>query len=617
MTETHRETKGPHTPTGEAGPGRDSPSSERCAVGTAGFLWVFLSNYIKTRSLRSSGAGQGKIKGVIMAEKLKIISLGGLNEIGKNLTVYEYGGDIIVVDCGMGFPDDDMYGIDVVIPDVSYLIKNQNKIRGIFITHGHEDHIGALPYVLRSLNAPIYATRMSAGLIKLKLEEHRLLDRTRLITCEAGQVVKAGKFSVEFIHVNHSIADAVAFAIKCPVGTCVHTGDFKIDATPIQGGMMDLARLGELGKEGVLALLADSTNVERPGYTRSERSVGASFDGLFRGCEERIIVTTFASNVDRIQQVIDVAARYGRKVAVTGRSMENVMKVSAELGYMNIPDGILMDLNHIKSLPKHKVCIITTGSQGETMSALTRMAFNTHRQVDLLPGDRVIISASAIPGNENAIGNVVNELYRKGVEVLNERELALHVSGHACQEELKIVHALVKPKFFIPVHGEQRMLQIHAKLARQMGMEPNHILISDIGRVMEFTPNSAKLTGTVTAGQVFVDGYGVGDVGSVVLRDRRHLAEDGMIVVALSMSGEDGALVSGPDIITRGFVYVKESEGLLEELRQVALEAIRSVESRYNTDWSAIKGAIKGDLSGYLYKKTKRSPMILPVIMEV
>ncbi len=552
-----------------------------------------------------------------MAEKLKIISLGGLNEIGKNLTVYEYGGDIIVVDCGMGFPDDDMYGIDVVIPDVSYLIKNQNKIRGIFITHGHEDHIGALPYVLRSVNAPIYATRMSAGLIKLKLEEHRLLDRTKLITCESGQVVKAGRFTVEFIHVNHSIADAVAFAIKCPIGTCVHTGDFKIDATPIQGGMMDLARLGELGKEGVLALLADSTNVERSGYTRSERSVGSSFDSLFRGCEERIIVTTFASNVDRIQQVIDVAARYGRRVAVTGRSMENVMKVSAELGYMNIPDGILMDLNHIKSLPKNRVCIITTGSQGETMSALTRMAFNTHRQVDLLPGDRVIISASAIPGNENAIGNVVNELYRKGVEVINERDLALHVSGHACQEELKIVHALVKPKFFVPVHGEQRMLQIHAKLAREMGMEPNHILISEIGRVMEFTHNSARLAGTVTAGQVFVDGYGVGDVGSVVLRDRRHLAEDGMIVVALSMSGENGALISGPDIITRGFVYVKESEGLLEELRQVALEAIRDVDTRYNTDWSAIKGAIKGGLSGYLYKKTKRSPMILPVIMEV
>lgn len=552
-----------------------------------------------------------------MAEKLKIISLGGLNEIGKNLTVYEYGGDIIVVDCGMGFPDDDMYGIDVVIPDVSYLIKNQSKIRGIFITHGHEDHIGALPYVLRSINAPIYATRMSMGLIRLKLEEHRLLSKTKLITCEAGDVVKAGKFSVEFIHVNHSIADAVAFAIKCPVGTCVHTGDFKIDSTPIQGGMMDLARLGELGKEGVLALLADSTNVERSGFTRSERSVGASFDALFRGCQERIIVTTFASNVDRIQQIIDVAARYGRKVAVTGRSMENIMKVSTELGYMNVPDGVLMDLNHIKSLPKHKVCIITTGSQGETMSALTRMAFNTHRQVDLMPGDRVIISASAIPGNENAIGNVVNELYRKGAEVMNERELALHVSGHACQEELKIVHALVKPKFFIPVHGEQRMLQIHARLAQGMGMDPNHVLVSDIGRVMELTPNSARLAGTVTAGQVFVDGYGVGDVGSVVLRDRRHLAQDGMIVVVLSMSGEDGALVSGPDIITRGFVYVKESEGLMEELRQVAMEAIQSVETRYATDWSAIKSTIKGDLSNYLYKKTKRSPMILPVIMEV
>ena len=552
-----------------------------------------------------------------MAEKLKIISLGGLNEIGKNLTVYEYGGDIIVVDCGMGFPDDDMYGIDVVIPDVSYLIKNQSKIRGIFITHGHEDHIGALPYVLRSINAPIYATRMSMGLIRLKLEEHRLLSKTKLITCEAGDVVKAGKFSVEFIHVNHSIADAVAFAIKCPVGTCVHTGDFKIDSTPIQGGMMDLARLGELGKEGVLALLADSTNVERPGFTRSERSVGASFDALFRGCEERIIVTTFASNVDRIQQIIDVTASYGRKVAVTGRSMENIMKVSTELGYMNVPDGVLMDLNHIKSLPKNKVCIITTGSQGETMSALTRMAFNTHRQVDLMPGDRVIISASAIPGNENAIGNVVNELYRKGTEVMNERELALHVSGHACQEELKIVHALVKPKFFIPVHGEQRMLQIHARLAQGMGMDPSHVLVSDIGRVMELTPNSARLAGTVTAGQVFVDGYGVGDVGSVVLRDRRHLAQDGMIVVVLSMSGEDGALVSGPDIITRGFVYVKESEGLMEELRQVAMEAIQGVDTRYATDWSAIKSAIKGDLSNYLYKKTKRSPMILPVIMEV
>ncbi len=552
-----------------------------------------------------------------MAEKLKIISLGGLNEIGKNMTVYEYGGDMIVVDVGMGFPDDDMYGIDVVIPDFTYLIKNKEKIRGIFLTHGHEDHIGSIPYLLRSINAPIYATRMTAGLVKLKLEEHRLLDKTKLITCEAGEVVKAGRFSVEFIHVNHSIADAVAFAIKTPVGLCVHTGDFKIDSTPIQGGMIDLARLGELGKAGVLALLCDSTNVERPGYTKSERCVGASFDALFRGCDQRIIVTTFASNVDRIQQIISVAAKYGRKVAVTGRSMENAMKVSTELGYMNVPEGTLVDVNHIKSLPKDKICIVTTGSQGETMSALTRMAFSTHRQVDIQAGDRIIISASAIPGNENAIGNVINELYRKGAEVVNERTGQLHVSGHACQEELKIVHALVKPKFFIPLHGEQRHLKIHAKLAQEMGMHPNHILISDIGKVMEFTPNSAKINGTVPAGRVFVDGYGVGDVGSVVLRDRKHLAEDGMIVVVTSMSGEDGSVVSGPDIITRGFVYVKESEELMEELRRVAVEALERCHRSNTTDWATIKGEIKNDLSGFLYKKTKRNPMILPVIMEV
>ncbi len=552
-----------------------------------------------------------------MAEKLKIISLGGLNEIGKNLTVYEYGGDIIIVDVGMGFPDDDMYGIDVVIPDFTYLIKNKDKIRGIFLTHGHEDHIGSIPYLLRSVNVPIYATRMTAGLVKLKLEEHRLLDKAKLITCEAGEVVKAGKFSVEFIHVNHSIADAAAFAIKTPIGTVIHTGDFKIDPTPIQGGMTDLARLGELGKKGVLALLADSTNVERPGFTKSERSVGASFDALFRGCDSRIIVTTFASNVDRIQQVISVAAKYGRKVAVTGRSMENAMKVSVELGYMQIPDGVLVDVNHIKSLPDNKVCIITTGSQGETMSALTRMAFNTHKQVEIRAGDRVILSASAIPGNENAIGNVINELYRKDAEVINERSGPLHVSGHACQEELKIIHALVKPKFFIPVHGEQRMLKTHAKLAQEMGMDPRRILISDIGKVMELTQNSAKINGTVPAGKVFVDGYGVGDVGSVVLRDRKHLAEDGMIVVVVSMSSEDGSVVSGPDIITRGFVYVKESEGLMEELRRVAVNALEGCQQDHCTDWSAIKSEMKNDLSNFLYKKTKRNPMILPVIMEI
>ncbi|MBO5034154.1 MAG: ribonuclease J, partial [Oscillospiraceae bacterium] len=500
-----------------------------------------------------------------MAEKLRIVSLGGLNEIGKNMTVYEYGGDMIVVDAGMGFPDDDMYGIDVVIPDFSYLIRNRDKIRGVFITHGHEDHIGSLPYLLRELNIPVYATRMSAGLIKLKLEEHHLVNKTKLITCEAGETVRAGAFRVEFIHVNHSIADAVAFAIHTPAGVCVHTGDFKIDPTPVSGGMIDLARLGQLGKEGVLALLSDSTNVERPGYTKSEKSVGASFDALFRGCEERIIVATFASNVDRIQQIISVAAKYGRKVAITGRSMENAIKVSTELGYMNVPAGVIVDIAQIKSLPKNKVCVVTTGSQGETMSAMTRMAFNTHKQFEIQAGDRVIFSASAIPGNENAIGNVINELYRKGAEVVDERAGELHVSGHACQDELKIIHALVKPKYFIPVHGEQRHLKTHAKLAQEMGMDPRNIVVTEIGKVIELSAAGARITGTVPAGRVFVDGYGVGDVGAVVLRDRKHLAEDGMIVVVATVSSQDGGLLSGPDIITRGFIYVKESEALMEE----------------------------------------------------
>ena len=528
-----------------------------------------------------------------MAEKLKIIPLGGLNEIGKNLTVYEYGNDIIIVDVGMGFPDDDMYGVDVVIPDVSYLIKHKDKIRGIFLTHGHEDHIGALPYVLRSFQAPIYATRMTLGLVRLKLEEHKLLDATKLVTCEAGDVIQAGKFSVEFIHANHSIADAVSFAIKCPVGVVIHTGDFKIDPTPIKGKIMDLTRLGQLGKEGVLALL------------------------LCKGCKERIIVTTFASNVDRIQQIVNVAASYGRKVAVTGRSMENSMRVATELGYTDIPKGVMVDINHIKSLPKDKVCIITTGSQGEAMSALFRIAFSTHKQVEIQAGDRVIISASAVPGNESSVNNIINELYRKKAEVVSENAGTLHVSGHACQDELKIIHALVRPKFFIPVHGEQRHLQTHAKVAQEMGTPPENIIIADVGRVIELTHNSAQLAGTVPSGRVFVDGYGVGDVGSVVLRDRRHLAQDGMIVVVVSLSGETGELVSGPDIITRGFVYVKESESLMEELREVALEALEACQVRGIVDWATIKSAIKGEMSRYLYKKTKRNPMILPVIMEV
>ncbi len=552
-----------------------------------------------------------------MAEKLKIISLGGLNEIGKNLTVYEYGNDIIIVDVGMGFPDDDMYGIDVVIPDFTYLIQNKNKIRAIFITHGHEDHIGAIPYLMRDIDAPIYATRMSAGLIQLKLEEHKLTGKVKLITCEAGENVQAGKFNVEFIHINHSIADAVAFAIRCPVGLCVHTGDFKIDPTPIQGEMTDLTRFGELGREGVLALLCDSTNVERAGFAKSERSVGESFETLFRGCDQRIIVTTFASNIDRIQQIINVAAKYGRKVAVTGRSMENAMMVSTELGYMNIPKGTVVDISQIKGLPKNRVCIITTGSQGETMSALTRMAFNTHRKVEIQAGDRIIISASTVPGNETSLSSVINELYRRDAEVVNERELSLHVSGHAYQEELKIMQALVKPKFFIPIHGEQRHLKVHARLAREMGMSSKNIIISDVGEIIELSSKSAKITGSVASGKVLVDGYGVGDVGAMVLRDRKHLAQDGMIVVVVSMSGLDGQVISGPDIITRGFVYVKESEALMEELRQIVMGSLDHCRDRNIRDWSAIKSEIKSDLSGYLYKKTKRNPMILPVIMEV
>ena len=552
-----------------------------------------------------------------MAEKLKIISLGGLNEIGKNMTVYEYGGDIIVIDVGMGFPDDDMYGIDVVIPDFSYLIKNKDRIRGIFLTHGHEDHIGSIPYLLRDINVPIYATRMTAGLVKLKLEEHRLLNKTKLITCEAGEVVRAGKFTVEFIHVNHSIADACGFAIKCGVGTVVHTGDFKIDPTPIQGGMMDLGRLGQLGKEGVLALLADSTNVERPGFTKSERSVGDSFDALFRGCQQRIIVTTFASNVHRIQQIIDAAAACGRKVAVTGRSMENIMKVSTELGYMKIPKGVLMDINRIKGLPPQQQVIITTGSQGEEMSALYRMAFSTHKQIDIGPQDKVIISASAIPGNEVTVGRVINELFRKGADVVYDKADMLHVSGHACQEELKIIHALTKPKFFIPLHGEQRMLQIHKRVAEAMGMDPRNICVAENGSVIELTTKHMKCEASVPAGEVFVDGSGVGEVGAVVLNDRKLLAEDGMVVVVLSMSSHDHRLLCEPEIVTRGFVYVKESEELLQELRELAMSTVDGMAARRRKDDNEVCRAVRSAVSSYLYKHTKRSPMIIPMVTKL
>ena len=554
-----------------------------------------------------------------MAEKMKIIPLGGLNEIGKNMTVYEHGGEMIVVDCGLAFPSDDMYGIDLIIPDVSYLVKNKARIRGLFITHGHEDHIGAIPYVLRQVNMPVYCTRLTAGLIKLKLEEHGLLKSTKLITVEAGEMIKVGKFYVEFIHVNHSIADAVAFAIHTSMGVIVHTGDFKIDSTPIDGEVIDLGRFGELGKEGVLALLADSTNVERPGYTMSERIVGKTFDRLFTGCKQRIIVTTFASNVHRIQQVIDAAAANGRKVAVTGRSMENIMKVATELGYMKLPKNTVVDINKIKSLPLDKQVIVTTGSQGEEMSALYRMAFSQHRQVDVGPGDRVIISASAIPGNEKTISRVINELFRKGVDVIYDKSDPLHVSGHACQEELKIIHALTKPRFFIPLHGEQRHLRRHVQLALSMGMDPKNIVLPDIGSVIELTTKTIKIADTpAPAGAVLVDGSGVGDVGAVVLRDRKILAEDGMVVVILNV--QNNQLLHEPEIITRGFIYVKESEELMHELRDVAHSAAQSVigkGGKNSKDMGELRGAVKSAVSNYLFKHTKRSPMVIPVVNKL
>ena len=552
-----------------------------------------------------------------MSEKLKMIPLGGLNEIGKNMTVYEYGGEMIVVDCGLAFPDDDMYGIDLVIPDVTYLLKNKSRIRGLFITHGHEDHIGSIPYVLKQVNMPIFCTELTAGLIKLKLEEHGLLSTAKITTVSAGHWVKAGKFNVEFIHVNHSIADSVAFAIHTKLGTVIHTGDFKIDPTPIDGEVIDLARLGELGRNGVLALVADSTNVERAGYSMSEKLVGKSFEKQFAGCKQRIIVTTFASNVHRIQQVLDAAAACGRKVAVTGRSMENIMKISVDLGYMKPPKNTLVDINKLKGLPVDKQVIVTTGSQGEEMSALYRMAFSTHRQVEIGAGDRIIISASAIPGNEKTIGRVVNELLRKGADVVFNRSDMLHVSGHACQEELKIIHALTRPKYFIPAHGEQRHLRAHTDLAMEMGMDRKSIALAENGNVIEMGPKSMKINGSVPCGQLMVDGSGVGDVGAVVLRDRKKMAEDGMLVVIVNLNQYDQGLLGDPDIITRGFIYVKESEQLMEDLREIAMEAIERCGRRRNRDWAMVKSAIKNDLSGYLYKTTKRNPMILPVIMEI
>ena len=552
-----------------------------------------------------------------MISKLKIIPLGGLGEIGKNMTAYEFGSDIIVVDCGMGFPEEDMYGIDIVLPDISYLKTNASRIKGIIITHGHEDHIGAVPYVLRDLDVPIYTMPLTAALIELKLEEHDLLYNTQIFTKKAGSSFRLGSFVIEFIHVNHSIPDAVALAITCPLGTVIHTGDFKIDLTPVSDRMIDLVRLGQLGNEGVLALLSDSTNVENRGHSDSERKVGESFDKLFMGCDKRIIITTFASNVHRLQQIINVAAKYKRKVAITGRSMENVLRVASVLGYMDIPENVMVDIDKVNKLPRNQTVIISTGSQGETMSALYRMAFSEHKKVNIDAGDRVIISASAIPGNETMISRVIDALFRKGAEVIYDRHTDLHVTGHACQEELKMMLALTKPKFFIPVHGEHRMLVKHAELGKLMGVAPKNVIIGENGKVIEISKKSIECEKVVPSGAILVDGFAVGEVGSVVLRDRHRLAEDGMIVVVLPYSTESHTLISEPQIITRGFIYVKEAEGMMDELMRVTYETVDACSAQRIYDWSTIKSKVKNNLSGYLYKNTHRNPMILPVITEV
>ena len=572
---------------------------------------------------RRSYRSYGKIKpapGKSKAEPkpIKVSFLGGLNEVGKNMTLFEYGEDMFLVDCGLAFPDQDMLGVDLVLPDFTYVERNADRILGIVITHGHEDHIGGLPYLLKVLNVPVYGTKLTIGLIQGKLREHGLLNSASLNVIKPGDVITLGGFTVEAIHVNHSIPDALGLAIRCEGGTIVHTGDFKIDTTPIDGGMMDLGRLAEIGQEGVLCLMSDSTNAERPGFTESERKVGESFETLFRKAgNNRIIVATFSSNIHRVQQIMNVAASLGRKVALVGRSLENVVSISAELGYLNIPEGIVIDINMINRYPADKLVIITTGSQGEPMSALTRMAFSDHRKVEIHPNDYVIISATPIPGNEKTVSRVVNELMKLGADVVYEKMYEVHVSGHACQEELKMIMGIVKPKYFIPVHGELKHLRKHAGLALSMGIPKENILIADNGRVAEISKKALRCTSTVPAGRVFVDGYGVGDVGSVVLRDRKHLAQDGLVIVAVCIDRESGMIVSGPDVVTRGFVYVKESEELINAAREVAVEAIEAQTDGGYFDWNSIKASLRDEISHLMYERTKRSPMILPVIMEV
>ena len=571
----------------------------------------------KNPKMRSARKKDDNLEFGFKKEKLKIIPLGGLQEIGKNITVFEYGDDIVVVDCGLAFPEDDMLGIDLVIPDFTYLEKNQDKIRGLVITHGHEDHIGAIPYLLQKINVPIYATKLTAGLISHKLEEHRLLKSTKLKIVNQGQTITLGKIRVEFIRSCHSIPDAVALAIHTPAGTVVHTGDFKIDYTPIDDEKMDFGRLAELGNKGVLALMSDSTNSERKGYTMSESTVGEVFDKLFFNCTKRIVVATFASNVHRVQQIVNSAVANNRKIAVCGRSMINMISTAMELGYINVPENVFIDIDMIKNYTDEQLVIITTGSQGETMSALTRMAAGEHKKVTITPNDLVIISANPIPGNEKYVAKVIDDLMKIGAEVVYSSLEAIHVSGHACQEEQKLMLSLVRPKYFIPVHGEYRQLIAHSETAKKVGIKPENIFLTTNGRILELNEDEAALTGTVPFGKVMVDGLGVGDVGNIVLRDRQHLSQDGLIIVVMSMDSATGEIVAGPDVISRGFVYVRESENLMEDVKKMLKEEVRKLEEHGVRDWSTIKSRLKDSLRDYIFAKTKRNPMILPIIMEV
>ena len=549
--------------------------------------------------------------------KVKIIPLGGVNEIGKNLTAIEYKNDIVVIDCGLKFPDEDMFGIDLVIPDITYLIKNKEKVSGIFLTHGHEDHIGALPYVLKQLNVPVYGTKLTLGIVETKLKEHGLLSSTELIRVKPRDVIRLNSVSVEFIKTNHSIADSVAIAVHTPLGVVLHTGDFKVDYTPIDGEAMDFARFAELGKKGVLAMMADSTNVEKAGYTNSEKIVGESLTRIFGKTKGRIIIATFASNIHRIQQIIDAASVYGRKVAVSGRSMENIINVAIELGYIEVEKETLVSIDQINKYNNDQVVIITTGSQGEPMSALSRMAASEHRKINIVEGDTIIISATPIPGNEKLVSKVINQLFKKGAEVIYGSQENIHVSGHACQEELKLMQTLVKPKNFIPVHGEYRHLKQHGELAIKLGLDSKNVVIPDVGDIIEVTRSGIRKNGTVVSGQIFVDGLGVGDVGNIVLRDRKHLSQDGILTVVVTLSKENKTIVAGPDIISRGFVYVRESEGLMDEAKDIVRNILLDCEEKKITDWATLKSNVRDELRTYLYEKTKRKPMILPIIMEI